>query len=289
MDSPLRVTYLGPEGTFSEEAALKHFGRPLSKGALPCASIDEVFRRVEVGDAAVGVVPVENSTEGAVGRTLDQLLRTRLLISAEITLRIRQNLLRKVPGLKGARVVYSHAQSLAQCHDWLTRNLPGLQRVAVASNAEAALRAAEDEGVLAIAGAAAAERYGLLVLARSIEDEPDNTTRFLALSERDAAPTGRDKTSLVMSTRNRPGAMVALLRPLSRNGVSMTKLESRPSREGLWEYVFFVDIEGHAAEPRVARALAELRGRAALVKVLGSYPMAPLERATLEEPSPSRS
>lgn len=275
MPAPRRVAYLGPEGTFTEEAAIKHFG-PLP-GALPCASIDEVFRRVEASEAAYGVVPVENSTEGAVGRTLDRLLHTRLKICAEITLRIRQNLLRKVLGLAGARVLYSHVQSLAQCHAWLEQNLPGIERAAVLSNAEAARRAAEDEAALAIAGAAAAERYQLAVLARSIEDEPDNTTRFLALSLHGAAPTGRDKTSLVMSARNCPGAMVTLLRPFSRNGVSMTKLESRPSREGLWDYVFFADIEGHEDEPRVARALADLGARAAFLKVLGSYPMAPLD------------
>jgi chorismate mutase / prephenate dehydratase len=277
MEAPRHVAYLGPEGTFTEEAAIKHFGRLDS--ALPCASIDEVFRRVEANEAAYGVVPVENSTEGAVGRTLDGLLRTTLKICAEITLRIRQNLLRKSPGIEGARVLYSHVQSLAQCHRWLEQNLPGIERTPVLSNAEAARRAAADPAALAIAGAAAAQRYQLTVLARSIEDEPDNTTRFLALGSRDTAPTGRDKTSLVMSTRNCPGAMVTLLRPLSRNGVSLTKLESRPSREGLWEYVFFADIEGHESEPRVARALAELRERAALLKVLGSYPMAPLEAA----------
>lgn len=275
MQAPRRVAYLGPEGTFTEEAAIKHFG-PLPS-ALPCASIDEVFRRVEANEAAYGVVPVENSTEGAVGRTLDRLLHTRLKICAEITLRIRQNLLRKVLGLAGARVLYSHVQSLAQCHRWLEQNLPGIELAAVLSNAEAARRAAGDEAALAIAGAAAAERYQLAVLARSIEDEPDNTTRFLALGFHGAAPTGRDKTSIVMSAKNCPGAMVTLLRPFSRNGVSMTKLESRPSREGLWDYVFFADIEGHEDQPRVARALAELGARAAFLKVLGSYPMAPLD------------
>jgi len=268
----MRVATLGPLGTFTEEAARKHF-----RGEAPmeaCASIDEVFRRVEAGAATHGVVPVENSTEGAVGRTLDRLLSTKLLICAEITLRIRQHLLRRIPGLLGVRVVYSHAQSFAQCHDWLERNLPGIERIPLVSNAEAARRAAADEAALAIAGEAAGARYQLMVLACGIEDDPDNTTRFLVLSERDAAPTGRDKTSLVMSTGNRPGAMVSLLRPFSHHGVSLTRLESRPSREGLWEYVFFADIEGHAREPKVARALAELGGRAAFLKVLGSYPAA---------------
>lgn len=273
MGPKLLVAYLGPEGTFTEEAAIKHFGG--AARTAPCASIDEVFRRVEAGAASHGVVPVENSTEGSVGRTLDRLLTTRLLICAEITLRIRQHLLRVTPGMAGAKVIYSHAQSFAQCHEWLEQNLPGVPRIPLGSNAEAARRAASDPEALAIAGEAAGARYQLSVIARGIEDVSDNTTRFLALGERDAAPTGRDKTSLVMSTGNRPGAMVSLLRPFSHHGVSMTRLESRPSREGLWEYVFFADIEGHALSPHVARALVELRGRAAFLKVLGSYPAAP--------------
>ena len=274
------VAYLGPEGTFTEEAARKHFGRTAS--LAPLASIDQVFRAVEQGAARSGVVPVENSTEGQVGRTLDQLVKTDLVIGAEVTLRIRQHLLRITPSPEGAELVYSHAQSLAQCCGFLERNLPDVPRVEVVSNAEAARRAAGDPRALAIAGAAAAERYGLHLLARGIEDDPHNTTRFLVLGKEPARATGRDKTSLVMSTKNGPGAMVALLRPLSRNGVSMTKLESRPSREGLWDYVFFADLEGHADEPPLRRALLELGRRASFLKVLGSYPAAAPEESTAE-------
>ena len=272
MGPPYHVAYLGPEGTFSQEATIKHFGH--TAHTVACGSIDEVFRKVEANAVEHGVVPVENSTEGAVGRTLDLLLSTPLKICGEATLRIRQQLLRRVPGVTGVNRIYSHAQSFAQCNEWVNRNLPGIERVEVASNAEAARRAAHDENSAAIAGEAAATIYKLMVIGQGIEDEPDNTTRFLILSVRDAAPCGRDKTSFVMSTPNRPGAMVALLRPLARHGVSMTKLESRPSRKGLWEYVFFTDIEGHARDPRVARALAEVHERAGFMKVLGSYPAA---------------
>lgn len=267
-----RVAYLGPEGTFTQEAAIKHFGG--AAHYVPCASIDAVFREVESGAAAHGVVPVENSTEGAVGRTLDMLLATPLKICGEVELRIHHHLLRRGPDLAGVTHVYSHAQSFAQCNEWLDRNLPGAPRTPVASNAEAARRAAQEAGAAAIAGAAAATIYDLTVVSRDIEDEPDNTTRFLLLGERDAAPTARDKTSFVMSAKNRPGAMVALLRPLARHGVSMTKLESRPSRKGRWDYVFFTDIEGHSQDSHVALALAEIRRRAGFMKVLGSYPAA---------------
>jgi len=268
----LRVAYLGPEGTYSHAAAIAHFGAEVS--LLPCTSIDDVFRFVEEGCAEEGIVPVENSTEGAVGRTLDKLLSTPLKIRGEVMLRIRHHLLRNTTGLEGIARVYSHAQSLAQCHAWLDRSLPRSSRVPVASNAEAARLAAQDAASAAIAGQRAAELYGLSVLAEGIEDSPHNTTRFFVLGAGDTAPTGRDKTSLVMSTPNRPGALLTMLRPLSRHGVSMTKLESRPSRQALWDYVFFVDVEGHARDARVARALADLGERAALLKVLGSYPVA---------------
>jgi chorismate mutase / prephenate dehydratase len=276
--APVDVAYLGPEGTFTEEAARKHFGRAVH--LVPLSSIDQVFRAVEGDAARSGVVPVENSTEGQVGRTLDQLVKTGLIIGAEVTLRIHQHLLRCTPSRDGAEVVYSHAQSLAQCCGFLERNLPSVPRVEVVSNAEAARRASGEPRALAIAGAAAAERYGLHLLARGIEDDPHNTTRFLVIGKEPARPTGRDKTSLVMSTKNGPGAMVALLRPLSRNGVSMTKLESRPSREGLWDYVFFADLEGHADDAPVRRALDELGQRASFLKVLGSYPAAAPETNT---------
>jgi len=273
LEEAIRVTYLGPEGTFSEQAVRKHFGAAIE--ALPVASVDEAFRRCEAGAVQFTVVPVENSTEGVVGRTLDLLLTTPLRICAEIELRVQQNLLAK-GSVKDIRRLYSHAQSLAQCTAWLAQNLPSAERIPVGSNAEAAQRAAKEEGAAAIAGEAAAERYGLTLLARSIEDSPNNTTRFLVLGELDAGPTGKDRTSIVMSAENKPGAVHALLSPLAQHRVSMTRIESRParSRSALWEYVFFIDVEGHQKDAPVAKALAELQAKAPFLKVLGSYPAA---------------
>jgi chorismate mutase/prephenate dehydratase len=273
LEEAIRVTYLGPEGTFSEQAVRKHFGAAVE--ALPVASVDEAFRRCEAGAVQFTVVPVENSTEGVVGRTLDLLLTTPLRICAEIELRVQQNLLAK-GSVKDIRRLYSHAQSLAQCTAWLAQNLPSAERIPVGSNAEAAQRAAKEEGAAAIAGEAAAERYGLTLLARSIEDSPNNTTRFLVLGELDAGPTGKDRTSIVMSADNKPGAVHALLSPLAQHRVSMTRIESRParSRSALWEYVFFIDVEGHQKDAPVAKALAELQAKAPFLKVLGSYPAA---------------
>jgi chorismate mutase/prephenate dehydratase len=274
LEEAIRVAYLGPEGTFSEQAVRKHFGRAVE--ALPAASVDEAFRRCESGATQFTVVPVENSTEGVVGRTLDLLLATPLRICAEIELRVQQSLLSKANALKKIKRIYSHSQSLAQCNAWLAQHLPGVEKIPVASNAEAAQRAAREKGAAAIAGKAAAERYGLSVLARSIEDSPNNTTRFLVLGNLDPGPTGNDRTSLVMSAENRPGAVHALLTPLAEHRVSMTRIESRPSRAGasLWEYVFFIDIEGHRRDEKVAAALAGLRQKAPFLKILGSYPVA---------------
>ena len=275
LEQPLRVTYLGPEGTFSEQALRKHFGAAVE--ALACASVEEAFRRCESGAAQFTVVPAENSTEGVVGRTLDLLLATPLLICGEVELRVQQNLLGGSE-LKAIRRVYSHAQSLAQCNGWLAQNLPGVERIPVTSNAEAAQRAAREAAAAAIAGEAAAERYGLAVLARGIEDAADNTTRFLVLGNVTAGPTGRDRTSLVLSAENKPGAVHGLLTPLARHRVSMTRIESRPSRlatrSGLWEYVFFIDVEGHQRDAALAQALAELKEAAPFLKILGSYPIA---------------
>ncbi|GAB3251103.1 bifunctional chorismate mutase/prephenate dehydratase [Chitinimonas naiadis] len=275
IERPLTIAYLGPEGTFSQSAAIKHFGHAAVTQA--CVSIDEAFRVVEAGGADYVVAPVENSTEGAVGRTLDLMVSTPLQVCGEVVLRIHHHLLRRESGMEGIRRVYSHAQSLAQCHEWLNKNLPPeVERLSVSSNAEAARLASLDPTCAAIAGDAAAERFSMLKLAENIEDEPNNTTRFLVLGYHQTTPSGRDKTSLVMSAQNRAGAVHQLLSPLAEHGVSMTKFESRPSRAGLWEYVFFVDIEGHAHAPQVAQMLDALRDRAAFVKVLGAYPVAVL-------------
>ena len=274
LEEAIRVSYLGPEGTFSEQAVRKHFGAAVE--ALPVPSVDEAFRRCEAGAAQFAVVPAENSTEGVVGRTLDLLVTTPLRICGEVELRVQQNLLSKEPSLTSVRKVYSHSQSLAQCHGWLAQNLPGAERVPVASNAEAAQRAAQEPGAGAIAGQAAGSRYGLEALARSIEDDASNTTRFLVLGQIDPAPSGRDRTSLVMSAENKPGAVHALLTPIAAHGVSMSRIESRPARArtALWEYLFFVDLEGHEKDANVAAALGALRVKAPYLKILGSYPVA---------------
>ncbi len=274
LEQEIGVAYLGPQGTFSEQAVRKQFGQAVA--AEPAVSIDEVFRSAESGATQFAVVPVENSTDGAVGRTLDLLLTTTLRICGEIDLRIRQNLLSGMKGLKEVRKIYSHAQSLAQCNGWLNQNLPKAERIPVGSNAEAAKRAAKEKGAAAIAGEAAAALYKLKVLGRGIEDDPNNTTRFLVLGQIDPAATGRDRTSMVMSAENKPGAIHALLSPLAANGVSMSRIESRPAkaRSARWEYVFFIDVEGHQNDARVAAAIGELKQRAPFFKILGSYPVA---------------
>ncbi len=274
LEEAIRVSYLGPEGTFSEQAVRKHFGAAVE--ALPVPSVDEAFRRCEAGAAQFAVVPAENSTEGVVGRTLDLLVTTPLRICGEVELRVQQNLLTKETSLKSVRKVYSHSQSLAQCNGWLAQNLPGAERVPVASNAEAAQRAAQEPGAAAIAGQAAGSRYGLEALARAIEDDASNTTRFLVLGRIEPAPSGRDRTSLVMSAENKPGAVHALLTPIAAHGVSMSRIESRPARArtALWEYLFFVDLEGHEKDANVAAALSALRAAAPYLKILGSYPVA---------------
>lgn len=272
LEKALSVAFLGPLGTFSEEAANKQFGGLSSP--MQCASIDEVFRMVESNKADYGVVPVENSTEGAIGRTLDLLMATRLNICGEIELPVHHNLLSKETDLSKVRKVYSHSQSLAQCHEWLNTHLPNAERQAVVSNAEAARLASAESGAASIASLRAAEIFNIGVLASNIEDDPKNTTRFLVLADHDVAPSGKDKTSLMIATKNVPGAMVSMLEPFSKNQVSMTKLESRPAKMGLWEYIFFVDVEGHHQDSNLKAALAEIEQRASFVKVLGSYPVA---------------
>lgn len=272
LESPLKVAFLGPAGTFTQEAAFKHFGQSVE--TTPLAAIDEVFREVEAGGANFGVVPVENSTEGTVNHTLDSFLFSPLKICGEVELRIHHHLLAKGRDWQVPEKIVSHQQSLAQCREWLDANYAGVERVAVSSNAEAARIAAETPGVLAIAGESAAKIYGLHVVVRNIEDRPDNTTRFLVIGAIDTAPTGADRTTLLLASKNQPGALHKLLAPLARHGVNMTRIESRPSRRSRWEYVFFIDIDGHARDRKVARVLALLEREAAFYKCLGSYPRA---------------
>ena len=270
LERGMTVAYLGPRGSFSEQAALEHFGH--SVRGLPCSSFDEVFRAVEAGQADVGMVPVENSTEGAVNRSLDLLLNSPLKILGERSLVIRHCLLTRSGGMEGVTTVSAHPQALAQCQGWLSRHYPDLHRVAAASNSEAARVASEDPAVAAIAGEIAARAWGLSVVEAGIQDDPQNRTRFFAIGKSDAGPSGRDKTSLIMAVPNRAGAVYEMLAPLASNGVSMTRFESRPARTGQWEYYFYIDVEGHRDDPSVARALAALQSQAAFFKVLGSYP-----------------
>ena len=274
LELPLDVGFLGPEGTFTQAAALKHFGHAV--GTVPMAAISDVFQEVESGACHYGVVPVENSSEGVVSHTLDMFLNSPLQICGEVTMRIHHNLLSASDDLGTLKMVYSHQQSLAQCRGWLDRHLPFVERVPVGSNAEAAKRAMADEAAAAIAGEMAAELYDLKVLVPNIEDDPGNTTRFLVVGRQAVPPSGDDKTSLLMSTRNEAGGLHRLLAPLAEHGISMTRIESRPSRRGNWDYVFFVDINGHRDDEQVARALRVLQAQAGMFKVLGSYPKAVL-------------
>ena len=270
LELSLGVAFLGPEGTFTEAAAFKHFGHAIRP--VPVGSIDGVFREVESGSCDFGVVPVENSTEGVVSHTLDMFVTSTLSICGEVELRIHHCLMSVATPIDKVRKVYSHQQSLAQCRRWLESNLPNVPSEAVSSNAEAARRAASEPGSAAIAGEVAAGIHGLTLLAKNVEDDPNNTTRFLVIGNQSVAPTGADKTSVLFTAKNRPGALYDLLEAFKRRDISMTRIESRPSRSGLWQYVIFVDFEGHAAEPNVARALEHIEEHASLFKVLGSYP-----------------
>ena len=270
LERGMTMAYLGPQGSFSEQAAKEHFGHAVT--GLPCASFDEVFRAVEAGQADVGMVPVENSTEGAVNRTLDLLLNTPLQILGERSLVIRHCLMTQSGTLDGVTRVMGHPQALAQCQGWLNANLPSLARDAAASNSEAARMASEDPSVAAIAGEIAAAPWGLQLVEAGIQDDAQNRTRFLAVGRIPTLPSGRDKTSLVLAVPNKAGAVYDMLAPLAENGVSMTRFESRPARTGEWEYYFYVDIQGHAEDPQVASAMNALRERCAFFKLLGSYP-----------------
>ena len=269
---PLKVAFLGPEGTFTQTAVLTHFGH--SVRALPLASIDEVFHEIEAASADFGVVPIENSTEGTVNHTLDRFLLSPLKICGEVELRIRHHLIGLMGSLGGIVRICSHPQSLAQCRAWLAEHLPNVEQVPVSSNAEGARRARDEKGTAAIAGQTAAEVYGLKVLAAEIEDRTDNTTRFLVLGRKLFTPSGEDRTTLLVSVghTDAPGALSRLLEPLEKYRISMTRIESRPSHRRKWDYVFFIDFEGHADEPHVAKALADLKKRSSLFRVLGSYP-----------------
>ncbi len=271
---PLKVAFLGPEGTFSQTAVHTHFGH--SVRALPLTSTDEVFHEVEAGAADFGVVPVENSTEGTINNTLDRFLNSPVKICGEVELRVHHFLMGKVPALERVERVCAHPQALAQCRLWLDDHLPDIERVPVSSNAEGARRARDEKGTAAIAGETAAEVYGLPVLAAQIEDRPDNTTRFFVLGRKLFTPSGEDRTTLLISVSHTDssGALFRLLEPLSKYKVNMTRIESRPSHRRKWDYVFFIDIEGHAHDTHVAKALAALKRRASLFRVLGSYPRA---------------
>ena len=273
---PLKVGYLGPEGTFTQQAVLKHFGH--SVRGLPLSAIHEVFEEVESGAADFGVVPIENSTEGTVTHTADMFLLSPLKICGEIELRINQHLMARSGGLDGIERVAAHQQSLAQCRGWLKEHLPHVELVSVASNAEGARRARDEAGTAAIAGDAAAEVYGLKLLVREIEDRPDNSTRFLVIGRKILSPSGRDRTTLLVSGSGTtgPGALLKLLEPFAANGISLSRLESRPSKRKKWDYVFFLDAEGHVDDPKLARALKAVKARGSLCKVLGSYPRAVL-------------
>lgn len=274
LEKPLEVAFLGPEGTFSQQAVFKHFGS--SVNATPVATIGDVFNAVELSKCHFGVVPVENSTEGVINHTLDRFLTSPLKICGEVEVRVHQNLLGRAASLADIKEIFSHQQSLAQCRHWLETHLPDVKTTAVSSNAEAARLASLDEHAAAIAGLAAAEVYQLPVLEPNIEDQGNNTTRFIVIGRQTSAPTGKDKTSLVFSTGNQPGALYRSLESFAKFGIGMVNIESRPSRQGLWDYVFFIDIDGHAEDTKVAEALALLKNNVNMLKLLGSYPKAVL-------------
>jgi chorismate mutase / prephenate dehydratase len=276
LETPTRVAYLGPAGTFSEQAALGYFGSSIVR--VPCSSIDEVFRTTSAGAADFGLVPVENSTEGGVARTLDLLLSTPLFIIGETSLFVRHNLLRATDAMDGIEAVCAHPQALAQCHGWLSHHLPNVERRPVASNAEGARMAALDPRLAAIASDRASSEYGLHIVSPAIQDDAHNRTRFAVLTQPDKHPSprasGRDCTSVVVSVMNRPGALHDLVLPLKNHAVSMTRFESRPARSGgQWEYYFYIDLQGHPDDAPVAAALQELRACCAFFKVLGTYPL----------------
>ena len=275
LESVVRVAYLGPTGTFSEQAALQFFGASIEH--IPCASIDEVFRAAASGGASYGVVPVENSTEGVVSRSLDLFLNSPLHIVGETSLMVRHNLLRLTNSMDGIEAIYAHPQALAQCQGWITANLPGAQRHAASSNAEGARLASTNAAWAGIASARAGTQFGLHTVAHGIQDDAYNRTRFAVVCLPQTLPTppasGADCISLIVSVANRPGAVHDLLVPLKNHGVSMTRFESRPARSGQWDYYFYIDLQGHPSQGNLKAALAELQQLCAFYKVLGAYPV----------------
>jgi chorismate mutase/prephenate dehydratase len=275
LETPTRVAYLGPAGTFTEQAALGFFGSSIVK--VSCDSIDEVFRTTSAGSADFGVVPVENSTEGMVARSLDLFLTTPLFVIGETSLLVQHNLLRRDNSLEGIKAVCAHPQALAQCQGWLSNHLPTVERRPVSSNAEGARLASQDASLAGIASLRAGSEYGLHVVYPGIQDDPLNRTRFAIVAHPHRQPvpqaSGNDCTSLVVSVINQPGAVHDMLVPLKSHGVSMTRLESRPARSGQWEYYFYIDLQGHPDQAHVAAALAELRSVCAFFKLLGTYPI----------------
>ncbi len=272
-EKPLKVAFLGPEGTYTHSAAVKHFGSLIE--TQPVESIEEVFRVVEAGGANFGVVPVENSSAGVINHTLDLFMKSSLMISGEVALRIRHNLLSKLDSLDKIDRVYAHQQSLAQCSQWLDKHLPDAERIAMSSNAQAVLHAI-DSNDASIGGSMAAELYDVPILVSDIEDEPDNTTRFVVIGQHSSPPSGDDRTSLLVFVHNKPGSLFDLLKPLAERGISMSNIESRPSRRGVWDYVFFIDIDGHRDDEVVKAAIVEIEKASAMVTILGSYPKAVL-------------
>jgi chorismate mutase/prephenate dehydratase len=273
LEQPLKVAYLGPEGTFSQMAALTHFGHGVHDN--PKLTVDDVFKEVESESSDFGVVPVENSTEGVINHTLDNFLDSSLRICGEVSLRIHHHLM-VAPGTgeKDIERIYTHQQTLAQCRKWLDAHWPRVPRIAVNSNAEAAKRAVNEKSAAAVAGEMAAELYGLDVIAAKIEDQADNTTRFLVIGREDIKTSGNDKTTIMVSTRNQPGALYQLLEPFHRLEISLTSIETRPSRTGMWSYVFFIDFEGHREDEKIKDVMQEIDRGALEVKLLGSYPRA---------------
>ncbi len=287
LEQPLNIAFLGPEGTFTQAAALKHFGHSVK--TIPFSSIDQVFRDVDAGTSHYGVVPIENSTEGIINYTLDLFIDSSLKIVGEVSLRIHHHLMASNPDIQSINKIYSHQQSLAQCRKWLDTNMPRIDRISVNSNTEAAKLAKKDPGSAIIGPGNAAEIYDLQILNSNIEDFPDNTTRFLILGKQDVEATPvksnnqdciatecPDKTSLLLASKNQPGALYKLLKPLAKHNISMSRIESRPSKCGIWQYLFFIDIEGHKSHPVVSKAIEEVSTQVTIIKILGSYPKAVL-------------